>query len=95
MLEIGEALDRYTRKPMWGTTLRMMRGPAKAAGLTDLQRFLEAGFESFQAMRGARDFLGMVALRERALIGRLYSPDAVAATSAASRQGDDPLVQLP
>lgn len=95
MLEIGQALDHYTRKPMWSTTLRMMRGPAKAAGLMDLQRFLEAGFESFKAMRGAREFLDIIASRERALIERLFSPDAVAQATTASRPSDDPLVQLP
>ena len=95
MLRIGRALDQYTRKPMWSTTLRMMRGPAKAAGLNDLQTFLESGFEAFKAMRGAEQFLQTVALRERALIERLFSADAVAQATALSRQGDDPLVQLP
>lgn len=95
MLRIGRALDQYTRKPMWSTTLRMMRGPAKAAGLNDLQTFLESGFEAFKAMRGAEQFLQTIALRERALIERLFSADAVAQATALSRQGDDPLVQLP
>jgi hypothetical protein len=95
MLEIGQALEHYTRKPMWATTLRMMRGPAKAAGLLDLQRFLEAGLDSFKAMRGAREFLHTIASRERALVERLFSPGAVATATAPSRPSDDPLVQLP
>lgn len=95
MIRIGRALDQYTRKPMWSATLRMMRGPAKAAGLTDLQTFLESGFDAFKAMRGADQFLQTVAQRERTLIARLFSDDAVAQATTPSRRGDDPLVQLP
>lgn len=74
-LEIGDALDRYTRRPLLRQSLRMMRAPAKAAGLSGLQRFLEAGFEAFGAMRGADDFLALVGSRERAVVAALFSAD--------------------
>ena len=78
MLEIGRALDVYTRKPLLRHTLRMMRLPAQAAGLGALQEFLESGFDTFREMRGAAEFLDAVAARERALCSALFAADAVA-----------------
>ncbi len=72
-LRIGESLDRLTRNPLIRHSLRMMRGPAKAAGLSDLQVFLEAGFDAFRAMRGAREFLDSIGRRERSLAAILNS----------------------
>lgn len=77
-LAIGTALEGYTRSRLMRSTLRLMRGPAQAAGLQDLQRFLESGFDAFGAMRGAGEFLGLVAQRERALAAALFAPDAPA-----------------
>ena len=37
LLAIGRALDRHTRSKLLATTLRVMRGPAQAAGLGRLQ----------------------------------------------------------
>jgi len=71
-LEIGATLDRYTRKPLLRQTLRVMRGPARSAGLAELQRFLEAGFDAFKAMKGAEEFLGLVGHRERELADSLF-----------------------
>lgn len=89
VLSIGTALDRYTRVPMLAASLRMMRGPANTAGLGSLQRFLETGFDTFKAMRGADEFLSTIGSRERALLSALADP--LAAGSA-----DHPaLVQLP
>lgn len=75
MLDIGEALDRFTRKPLLRHSLRLMRGPAGAAGLGALQRFLESGFDTFREMRGARGLLDTIADRERALARRLFDGD--------------------
>lgn len=91
-LDIGRALDRYTRNPLMRHSLRMMRGPARAAGLRDLQTFLERGFETFGAMRGAKEFLDTIGQRERALAQRLFEPDAVA---CATDPGTGVLGQLP
>ena len=71
-LEVGAALDLYTRKPLLRHTLRMMRGPARAAGLGELQHFLETGFDAFKAMTGATEFLQCVAQRERHLASSLF-----------------------
>lgn len=73
VVEVGERLDRLVRKPMVLRTLKLMRGPARLAGLQDLQGFLERGFTSFRAMGGAQEFLDTVARRERAIASRLFS----------------------
>jgi hypothetical protein len=94
-LAVGRSLDGYARKPMLRASLHMMRGPAKAAGLGDLQRFLETGFDTFQAMRGAQAFLGCIEARETELMERLFAPDAVAKATDPCRANDRALVQLP
>ncbi len=73
MLAVGAALDGYTRNPMLRHTLRLMRAPAHAAGLSALQTFLERGFDTFRAMKGAGDFLHTIAQRERALAASLFA----------------------
>lgn len=70
-VDIGKRLDRLTRNPLIRHSLRMMRGPAKAAGLSELQKFLEAGFEAFRAMRGANEFLARIDQQERRLADEL------------------------
>ncbi|MBS0440972.1 MAG: hypothetical protein JSR38_03405 [Proteobacteria bacterium] len=71
-LAVGRDLDRLTRKPLLRTTLHLMRGPARAAGLPALQQFLETGFDTFKAMDGAEEFLAIVGARERALAAALF-----------------------
>lgn len=73
MLQVGSDLDRYTRKPLLRHSLRIMRGPAQAAGLGSLQHFLETGFDTFREMRGAEDFLATIGRRERALAAALFA----------------------
>ena len=94
-LAIGTALEGYTRSRLMRSTLRLMRGPARAAGLQDLQRFLEAGFEAFGAMRGAGEFLGLVAQRERALAAALFAPDAPAQAALPPEARPPALAVLP
>jgi hypothetical protein len=94
-LAIGTALEGYTRSRLMRSTLRLMRGPAQAAGLQDLQRFLESGFEAFGAMRGAGEFLGLVAQRERALAAALFAPDAPAQAALPPEARPAPLAVLP
>lgn len=83
-LDVGKALERYTRNPVLRGALRMMRRPAQAAGLGDLQRFLEAGFDTFGAMRGAGEFLDLVREREQALCVALFASTAVTSVTEAS-----------
>ena len=71
--EIGSALDRMTRWPMIRTSLKVMRAPARAAGLQTLQEFLESGYNAFANMQGADEFVATIARREAAIIERLFS----------------------
>jgi len=87
-LRVGESLDRLTRNPLLRHSLRMMRGPAKAAGLGELQHFLESGFDTFKAMNGAKEFLASIGTRERAFARELFGADP-------GRLGDTALGQLP
>jgi hypothetical protein len=72
-LDVAARLDHFTRKPLLRNSLRLMRGPARAAGLAELQQFLESGFDTFRAMRGAQEFISIVKSRERALASILFS----------------------
>jgi hypothetical protein len=91
MLTVGNELDRLTRNPLLRHTLRLMRGPARAAGLSALQQFLETGFDTFRDMRGAASFLQTIADRERALASALFAADPVAlATSVPPALGQLP-----
>jgi hypothetical protein len=78
-LDVGRALDVYTRSPWLRNSLRMMRGPARVAGLSELQRFLESGFDTFRAMRGAEYFLEQIDSREHAFKQCLFESAAQAA----------------
>ena len=64
---VGAALDRYVRTPMIGAALTMMRQPARLAGLSALQDFLERGFAAFRRMGGADEFLTIIKTRETRL----------------------------
>jgi len=72
-LRIAAHLDRITRMPMLRRALRMMRAPARAAGLSELQRSLETGFDVFRAMKGAQEFIAVIDARERALAEALFA----------------------
>lgn len=78
VLHLGQELDQLTHRRGLRSLLKMMRTPAAAAGLSALQDFLEAGFESFAQMQGATEFLKVVETRESALIDSLFNDDAVA-----------------
>lgn len=72
----GRALDRYVHTRFVRTALRLMRKPARAAGFSALQDFLERGFASFAAMGGADEFLAIVDARETILMEQIFSGDA-------------------
>jgi hypothetical protein len=75
-LHIGHALDKLTGTPGLRTMLKLMRSPAAAAGLSDLQRFLETGFDTFHAMRrnkgACAQFLNTIATRESLWMQQLF-----------------------
>ena len=89
VLEIGLELQRLTRAPGLRLMLKMMRGPAAAAGMGALQRFLEAGFDTFAAMArqpgGADGFMAIIRERESKLIALLFDADFVACETQLAR----------
>lgn len=74
-LGVGRALDVYTRKPLLRGMLHMMRKPAALAGLSELQQFLECGFDTFKAMKGAAEFLDTIRHREEVWAATLFAGD--------------------
>jgi hypothetical protein len=72
-LDIGSCLDHIARKPLLCRSLHLLRVPARLAGLSEIQQFLEVGFDTFQAMGGARDFIAIVEERERMLAVLLFA----------------------
>jgi predicted unusual protein kinase regulating ubiquinone biosynthesis (AarF/ABC1/UbiB family) len=89
VLAIGHEMAKLTRAPGLRTLLKMMRGPAAAAGLGSLQRFLETGFDTFAAMARRRgeveQFLGTIQTRESLLIAMLFDSAAVASETEMAR----------
>jgi len=75
VVEVGHELDRYVHKPLLRKILSLMRRPARLAGLGALQNFLERGFSSFASMRGADQFLAMIADRETKLMEAIFDGD--------------------
>jgi hypothetical protein len=73
-LHIAAHLDRITHLPLLRNALRLMRGPARAAGLAELQRTLESGFDIFRAMKGAQEFIAIIGARERDFAAALFVP---------------------
>jgi hypothetical protein len=74
---LGGALEGLSRQPFVGAALKVMRGPARAAGLGELQGFLERGYAAFRAMRGgAGEFVAIVVARERSIAQALLAGDA-------------------
>lgn len=73
VLSIGRSLDALTSKALLRHSLRLMRGPASAAGLSALQSTLEKGFNTFKHLRGASEFLEIVQQRESAFAKEQFS----------------------
>jgi len=70
--EVGLALDRAVGKPLVRSALALMHAPARAAGLGELQTFLERGFAAFRRMRGAEAFLATIRERETAIVDTIF-----------------------
>ncbi|MDD5029948.1 MAG: hypothetical protein PHH58_10680 [Rhodoferax sp.] len=74
VLDIGRELGRLTRKPGLRLLLKMMRRPASLAGLSDLQGFLESGFDRFAQLSkdpaALQCFLETIETREHDWINR-------------------------
>ena len=70
---LGMSLCELVRVPLLNTTLKMMRAPARLAGLGDLQQFLERGFNAFKRMKKPRDFVATIVRRERQAMENIYA----------------------
>ena len=80
-LGLGRRLEKLVRKPLLRHSLRLMRSPARAAGLEALQNFLERGFDAFATMGRADHFLAQIEARERQLMTQLFSGVSSATTA--------------
>ena len=73
---VGRMLDAAVHRHGVFRLLRASRLPARAAGLSELQGFLERGFEAFARLDGADDFLDAIVAREREASRRLFAEAA-------------------
>jgi hypothetical protein len=84
VVQLGQDLSRLVRITGLRTMLRLMRGPAAAAGLAHLQTFLELGFDTFSSMQrskaGSAEFLKLVELRETSWVARLFDTSVTSTT---------------
>jgi hypothetical protein len=71
--EIGAHLAEFVQKPLIRAALRMMRQPARLAGLAALHDFLDRGFAAFAKMGDAALFLETIDVRERAVMEALFA----------------------
>ncbi|HEH9441319.1 TPA: hypothetical protein SIA39_003362 [Aeromonas sobria] len=74
--ELGMTLDRLARKPLLGTTLKLVSGPAHLAGLGELFSFVERGYRVCHQMGRANEFLETIASRETAIMTELFNGDS-------------------
>lgn len=76
VLEIGRQLTTLTRKHSLRLILKMMRRPAELAGLSDLQAFLEVGFDRFSQLarntEAVNEFLQTIQASESQWIDDLF-----------------------
>jgi hypothetical protein len=75
LAKVGVDLGRALRLPGVSMLLRLSRGPARAAGLEELQGFLERGFAAFGALGDAGTFIAEIEADERELARRLFDAD--------------------
>ncbi|MBT8038873.1 MAG: hypothetical protein HKO85_01325 [Xanthomonadales bacterium] len=73
--KLGRDLKPIVRKPVINALLRMLRGPAHAAGFGNLQEFLEKGLASFRGLADPNHFVDTIFEREWAAMERLFAGD--------------------
>lgn len=73
IVHVGQALDAAVQNHGVYRLLKMSRLPAKVAGFSELQTFLERGFTAFDALGGADEFLEEIANRELLVSRRLFA----------------------
>ncbi len=73
IMQIGNAIDSLTRKPLLGAAIALIKGPAHVAHMRALHDFLDRGFKAFRHMHGAAEFLSIIRERETLILGRLFA----------------------
>ncbi len=73
---VGQGLASALRMPGVSMLLLLSRVPAKAAGLGELQLFLERGFAAFAGLDDAQAFLADIRHHESTAMSRLFSGEA-------------------
>ncbi len=73
--QVGNGLAAALRTRGVATLLALARGPARAAGLSHLQGFLERGFGAFGQLGDARAFIAEIVADEKRLMRRLFAND--------------------
>ncbi len=73
--DIGQGLATALRTPGVSMLLKLSRLPARAAGLGELQLFLERGFAAFAGLDDAQAFLADIRQHESAAMVRLFAGD--------------------
>jgi hypothetical protein len=82
VMTLGKRMDELTHRFGLRTALSLMRGPARAAGLSELQGFLERGFDAFAAMGEPQIFLDHIQRRESAFLAAMGGAQDASARSA-------------
>jgi hypothetical protein len=72
-LAAGNDLRQAVRHRGIGLLLKAAQAPARAAGLADLQGFLERGYRAFRALPRADEFLDTIRTRETTLMNRWFA----------------------
>jgi hypothetical protein len=75
IVRAGEGLARALGVPGVKTLLKLSRGPARAAGLVELQAFLERGVAAFAALGDVHGFITEIEHGERVVSQRLFTGD--------------------
>lgn len=71
--KLGYDLEKLVRWPMVNTLVRLLRGPAHAAGFGQLQEFLEQGLAAFRALEDTAYFIETIYERELRSMQRLFA----------------------
>ncbi len=75
IVRVGRALDAAVQRHGVHSILRASRLPARAAGLSELQGFLERGFDAFAKLDDASAFLDRIAGQELRVSEKLFAGD--------------------
>ena len=73
--KLGRDLKTLVHRSIINYLLRLLRGPAHAAGFGNLQEFLETGLAAFRALEDPDHFVDTIYIREWAAMERLFDGD--------------------